>query len=1363
MRLIFTVFLIYELHIALSRDAIMDAFNEVGQLFNYSGAVGSETAALLKSFEFPEYFTHAKSTAELRPRSFAAQVAERATYKLRHSESVSQKTVEAMESMCPLHPISCRISKYRSITGMCNNVFNPYSGSAMNAFQRLLPPDYGDGISSPRCTVSDDPRLPDPSFVTHKLLGSQSTHRYPSMSVSAFFIYWSRFLYDDMASTTPFKLADGNFPNCCPESSHPECAPLHMENGGPSSFGCYPYVRSQMAPHQRCLLGPRQQMNMVSSFIDGSTVYGRTDEEAEGRRTLEDGLLQSSDFHPVPFEDSLTSTTLLREIWTFQHNSVAQKLRELNPNWCDDQLYQEARRIVISQIQHITVHEYLPLLIGKESMVYYNLSDMPDGFARFYNPKVLPDTVNAFAATVGEFFLTMRTSASISSSPLERTDHVHSLLIEPAGRPSLMGLMPDEFHGMPPVDIDPVAVLIHRGRDHGIPGYVKWREFCRGEKITSFDDLHDIVVDPHDFIPALMKVYRSVEDVDLLVLALAEKSIYGSLVGPTLGCILLLQYQHVIHGDSFWYSNNFANTAFTLPQLRAIRSTTFAKIICRFLGISAYVQPKPFLTPNNFDNFPVSCNSSLHEDLSLVEWQGLPVEFPKPDDDIKSLLKKAKETVRRRKLSRTRRSKPKNDFPPELDSITIYMKMMRPKEGAVKLAGASEILLEATKLLSSSYSTEHHASSFEEFRVPNLNLEWFISQYSPPDKCLRMELPCDHTARYRQSFLRSGIDAPRSRTSRGTPLPSPREVSNAVHRDVPITHPKYSHMIMQFGQFISHDITHAPVDQGPGGETLNCSRCDSFFTVSPSCLPIPVPENDPYFDSTINGSPRCLAFVRSLNGQRQLGHRSQINQLTAYVDGSVLYGSTRCEANALRKRTGGRMAASLVGPLGSLLLPAPDQSECRSANTAPCFTSGDERVSQHPGITTLHTLFHREHNRIADELASINPHWDDERIYQETRRIIAAEIAHINYNEYLPKILGNKLVEKFDLRSKTNGYFTDYDSTCDATLSHSFSTAAFRFGHSLAKRIFSRLDSRYRNTTFPVDLAMNFEYADAIYDEEHGGVESILLGLVGTPSMAPDRHTSDAIRNHLFSIRGVPQSGLDLISINIMRGRDHGVPSYVAHREYCGLSRSLSFQGLSDEMSSSTIKALESVYESVDDIDLYTGLISEEPLKGAVIGPTGGCIIAEQFSRIKKCDRFFYENPGPQQFTSDQLQQIRQVTLSSVMCANHRWIRKLQPDAFSLPDVLTNAPIHCDDFHKIDLSKWSDRGGCKISEHRGLVMGESARTRPCTSCTCTREGLRCRAMVIYDCNEVANKYSLSEMIKDLSCVIQCSSLIRQFR
>ncbi|PIO57717.1 hypothetical protein TELCIR_20863, partial [Teladorsagia circumcincta] len=157
-------------------------------------------------------------------------------------------------------------------------------------------------------------------------------------------------------------------------------------------------------------------------------------------------------------------------------------------------------------------------------------------------------------------------------------------------------------------------------------------------------------------------------------------------------------------------------------------------------------------------------------------------------------------------------------------------------------------------------------------------------------------------------------------------------------------------------------------------------------------------------------------------------------------------------------------------------------------------------------------------------------------------------------------------------------------------------------------------------------------------------------------------------------------------------------------------------------MPPSAVDALRSVYELVEDVDLFTGILSEIPMKGAMVGPTAGCIIAEQFSRIKKCDRFYYENPGPQQFTSDQLQQIRQVTLSSLICANHKWIRKLQPDSFSLPDELTNVPVDCNKFHEIDLSKWSDRGGCRVPEGSYLALGETAQTKPCTHCTCTQDG-----------------------------------------
>ena len=105
-------------------------------------------------------------------------------------------------------------------------------------------------------------------------------------------------------------------------------------------------------------------------------------------------------------------------------------------------------------------------------------------------------------------------------------------------------------------------------------------------------------------------------------------------------------------------------------------------------------------------------------------------------------------------------------------------------------------------------------------------------------------------------------------------------------------------------------------------------------------------------------------------------------------------------------------------------------------------------MNQHPDLQTAHTVFLRQHNRIVAELAQINPHWDDERLYLEGRRIMTAQMQHITYNEYLPVVLGRDKMQELGMLPLEQGFSDDYDEGLNPTTVSAWNTAAFRFGHS---------------------------------------------------------------------------------------------------------------------------------------------------------------------------------------------------------------------------------------------------------------------------------------------------------------------------
>ena len=560
---------------------------------------------------------------------------------------------------------------------------------------------------------------------------------------------------------------------------------------------------------------------------------------------------------------------------------------------------------------------------------------------------------------------------------------------------------------------------------------------------------------------------------------------------------------------------------------------------------------------------------------------------------------------------------------------------------------------------------------------------------------------------------------------RGYPLPNPRTVSQHIHTTQPTPDPKFTLTMMQWGQFIDHDLALTPIHRGYNNSIIDCKDCKSGHE-HPSCYPILIPKDDPTL-------PRhsCMAFTRSLPGQDRLGPREQLNQVTHYLDASMVYGSNTCQAEEVRLdhsfllRMSPNTLSHPARPLKDLLPMTGRDPECR-ADDGQCFLAGDDRVNEQPGLTTFHTLLVREHNNISTELSRINPHWSNETIFQESRRIVSAMIQHITYSEFLPRVLGQRSIKELSLQLLTEGYYEGYDSECSAAIFSEFSTAAFRFGHSMIAPNLTMMTEEDMMTGGGENIQLRHHFNNPDLVRSGRALDGLVRGLVMAPMEVVDNRITQEVKDHLFEERSKRSSGLDLPAINIQRGRDHGIPGYNKYRQICGLERNRKFHF--DEIPQAWIDELQGVYDHPDDVDLFPGLLAEEKLQGAMVGPTLACLIGLQFLHLRSCDRFWYESGDPVvRFTKPQLQQIRGQTLSAMLCRNCEEPGRLPVAGMDTMERLTNPMTDCKDMKHLDLEEWREgvNGEC-VRDGVTVRLGRSIHIAG-DSCTCTKEGFVCDA------------------------------------
>lgn len=499
------------------------------------------------------------------------------------------------------------------------------------------------------------------------------------------------------------------------------------------------------------------------------------------------------------------------------------------------------------------------------------------------------------------------------------------------------------------------------------------------------------------------------------------------------------------------------------------KATNIAGTATHFFYLNVIGKPKfPFFPKKNTENSQIS--DEFGETIS--------------NDILTELVRRAKGDVNRqieatlKHLYDRRRPKTSSDL----------LSLMRfPKPSTIDLVNGEEIYERALELVFKYASNMNHSTTSDSFKLDEIISHRQLQRIADLSGCHRHKRRVNCSARclnYRtmdgtcnnlgnphwgaaNTPLRrlsppeyeNGFSTPRGWTKgllhNNYELPSARLVSSRIISTKTITNDAdFSHMLMQWGQFLDHDLSHT-VQAASLNRFSNGIACKDSCTSEQPCFPIEIPQNDTKFAehaSHFAGNRVCIEFVRSsaVCGSAETGYlmqrviqREQVNQLTSYIDASNVYGSSDQDAFDLRDRTssGGKLKihTNVNHPKGLLPFNLDAPMDCQRDNTSQvgCFFAGDYRANEQLGLLAMHNLWVRQHNRLADGLREVNRHWSGEQIYQEARKIVGAQMQHITFAQWLPYILG-------PVGMRLLGEYSGYDETVDVSVTNEFATAAFR-------------------------------------------------------------------------------------------------------------------------------------------------------------------------------------------------------------------------------------------------------------------------------------------------------------------------------